>query len=95
MGELSVWHWLVVAAVVVVLFGSRKLPDAARSIGRSLRIFKSEMRELRDDEQPNAQARQTVIEGGTVTPGPGPATGPVADPATAGPASGTPEEQPK
>lgn len=49
MGELSPWHWLIVAVVVLVLFGSKKLPDAARSLGRSLRIFKSEVSSLRDD----------------------------------------------
>lgn len=40
------WHWLVLAVVVVVLFGAKKLPDAALSVGKSLRIFKSEIREL-------------------------------------------------
>jgi sec-independent protein translocase protein TatA len=40
------WHWLVLAVVVVVLFGAKKLPDAAQSVGKSLRIFKSEIREL-------------------------------------------------
>jgi sec-independent protein translocase protein TatA len=49
MGELSPWHLLILAAVFVVLFGSRKLPDAARSIGRSMRIFKAETKGLRED----------------------------------------------
>jgi sec-independent protein translocase protein TatA len=40
---------LIIATVILVLFGSRKLPDAARSMGRSLRIFKSEVRELHND----------------------------------------------
>ncbi|MEU7815271.1 Sec-independent protein translocase subunit TatA [Pseudonocardia sp. NPDC049154] len=44
MGELSVWHWLVVIGVFVLLFGARKLPDAARSLGRSARILKAELR---------------------------------------------------
>jgi sec-independent protein translocase protein TatA len=44
MGELSVWHWLVVIAVFVLLFGARKLPDAARSLGRSARILRAELR---------------------------------------------------
>jgi len=62
-GELSIWHWLVVAAVVMLLFGYQKLPDAARSIGRSLRIFKSEMRGLQDDAAHTTPARPPVIEG--------------------------------
>lgn len=44
MGELSPWHWAIVIIVLVVLFGSRRLPDAARSLGRSARILKSELR---------------------------------------------------
>nr|WP_207386771.1 Sec-independent protein translocase subunit TatA [Frankia sp. Cppng1_Ct_nod] len=49
LGEFGPWHLLIVAVVFVLLFGSRKLPDAARSLGRSLRIFKAEIHGLRDD----------------------------------------------
>ena len=42
-------HWAVLAVVVILLFGAKKLPDAARSLGASLRIFKSEMGELQND----------------------------------------------
>lgn len=41
---------LIVALVVIVLFGSNKLPDVARSIGRSMRIFKSEIKEMNKDQ---------------------------------------------
>jgi sec-independent protein translocase protein TatA len=44
MGELSPWHWAIVIIVLVVLFGARRLPDAARSLGRSARILKTELR---------------------------------------------------
>lgn len=43
--------WLLVILVVVVLFGAKRLPDSARSLGRSLRIFKSEIKELNKDEK--------------------------------------------
>ncbi|KAA2252696.1 twin-arginine translocase TatA/TatE family subunit [Solihabitans fulvus] len=43
MGGLSPVHWLIVLVVVLILFGAKRLPDAARGVGRSLRIFKSEM----------------------------------------------------
>jgi sec-independent protein translocase protein TatA len=57
MGELSPWHLLILAAVFVILFGSRKLPDAARSIGRSMRILRAETSKgLHDDEEAD-QAR--------------------------------------
>jgi len=56
MGGLSPWHWLILLAVVVVLFGAKKLPDAARSLGKSMRIFKSEIRELQNDGKAEAVA---------------------------------------
>lgn len=46
MGAMSWWHWLIVLVVVLLLFGSKKLPDAARGLGQSLRIFKSEVQEM-------------------------------------------------
>lgn len=56
MGSLSPWHWAILLIVVVVLFGSKKLPDAARSLGKSLRIFKSEVRELQNENRTEAPA---------------------------------------
>ncbi|GAA1920638.1 Sec-independent protein translocase subunit TatA [Streptantibioticus ferralitis] len=47
---LEPWHIILVVLVFVLLFGSRKLPDAARGIGKSLRILKSETRALREDD---------------------------------------------
>lgn len=43
MGGLSAWHWLIVIGAFVLLFGAQKLPDAARSLGRSTRILKAEL----------------------------------------------------
>jgi len=48
----SPWKVLIIAFVVLVLFGSKKLPDAARSLGRSMRILKAEVSNLHDDEKP-------------------------------------------
>jgi sec-independent protein translocase protein TatA len=53
-GSLSPWHWAIIAILVVVLFGAKKLPDAARSLGKSMRIFKSEMREMQSDGKADA-----------------------------------------
>ena len=47
----SWWHWVVLAIVVAALFFSNKLPDAARSLGRSLRIFKTEIKGMKEDDQ--------------------------------------------
>jgi sec-independent protein translocase protein TatA len=50
MNSLKPWHLLVLAIVFLILFGSKRLPDSARSLGRSLRIFKSEVQEMNKDE---------------------------------------------
>ncbi|HEV2891166.1 MAG TPA: Sec-independent protein translocase subunit TatA [Frankiaceae bacterium] len=51
-----------ILAVLVLLFGSKKLPDAARSLGRSMRIFKSETKGLRSDERGALTAAETEEE---------------------------------
>jgi sec-independent protein translocase protein TatA len=48
----SPWKILIVAVVLIVLFGSKKLPDAARSLGKSMRILKAEASTLHQDEPP-------------------------------------------
>ncbi|WP_280263190.1 Sec-independent protein translocase subunit TatA [Nocardia wallacei] len=65
MGSLSPTHWIIIAVLVLVLFGAKRLPDAARGLGRSLRIFKSEMSEMQSDgekksEQPAKPATQEL-----------------------------------
>ena len=56
----SPWKILIVALVIIVLFGSKKLPSAARSLGQSMRILKKEVQGLHEDEPesrpPDAQA---------------------------------------
>lgn len=62
-------HLLILAVLIVVLFGWKKLPDAARSVGRSMRIFKSEMGEMKTDgkeSKPSPAASETVA--GKVAP---------------------------
>jgi sec-independent protein translocase protein TatA len=46
----SPWKILIVAVVLIVLFGSKKLPHAARSLGQSMRILKREVQGLHEDE---------------------------------------------
>jgi len=68
----SPWKILIIAVVILVLFGSKKLPDAARSLGKSMRILKTEVSTLHDDddEQP---ASHTATISPTVVAGPAPA----------------------
>jgi len=62
MGELSWWHWLIVVLVFVLLFGSKRLPDAARALGKSMRILKTEVKGLHDDDEaPAAAAPATAL----------------------------------
>jgi sec-independent protein translocase protein TatA len=53
MGELSPWHWAIIIGVAVLLFGAKRLPDAARSLGRSARILRAELRPGSEDDKPS------------------------------------------
>ncbi|WAL63310.1 Sec-independent protein translocase subunit TatA [Amycolatopsis cynarae] len=56
---LQPWHLIVLVLIVVLLFGAKRLPDAARSIGKSMKIFKAETKDLRDgDSAESHDARQ-------------------------------------
>ncbi|MEV8392943.1 Sec-independent protein translocase subunit TatA [Streptomyces sp. NPDC056650] len=46
---LEPWHLLIVAIVIIVLFGSKRLPDAARAVGKSMRILKSETKAMGEE----------------------------------------------
>lgn len=52
MGMLKPWHVIVLVAVVLLIFGAQRLPDLARSVGQSLKIFKSEVKDLTSDDAP-------------------------------------------
>jgi sec-independent protein translocase protein TatA len=59
MGLESPSHWLIVAVVVLVLFGYKKLPEMSRSVGRSLRIFKTEMKGMSEDDSVREATAET------------------------------------
>ncbi len=67
-------EWLVILAIVILVFGAAKLPDLARGTGQALRIFKSETKGLKDDDdkdEPTPPAPTPAAEispPGTVTP---------------------------
>jgi|tagenome__1003787_1003787.scaffolds.fasta_scaffold20725494_2 sec-independent protein translocase protein TatA len=58
MGSLGGWEIVILLVVVVALFGAKRLPDMARSIGQSARVFKGEMKGLRDDEKDGVNSRE-------------------------------------
>lgn len=71
--------WIVLAVVALALFGYKRLPDASRSLGRSLRIFKSEMKGMStDDEEREAAARAKAADAAPVDPATGTPTAPAA-----------------
>ena len=53
---------LIIAVLVMVLFGARRLPDSARALGRSMRIFKAETKGMRDDDIVAAPAELTGVD---------------------------------
>ena len=49
MGRPGTWQIVILLVIILLLFGAKRLPDAARGLGRSLRIFKAETKGLADD----------------------------------------------
>lgn len=67
MPNLKGWEWLIIVALILLLFGAKRLPDAARGLGRSMRIFKAETKGLVDDAK--GAAAGTDGDAPTATPG--------------------------
>jgi len=81
MGAVRPWHIIVLVVVLILLFGAKRLPDAARSLGRSLRIIKAETKGLADDDvdaKAEAQSGRQPLSGSIDDSKPSPK--PVVDP---------------
>jgi sec-independent protein translocase protein TatA len=83
MGNFKGWEILVILVLLLLLFGAKRLPDAARGLGRSLRIFKAEVKEMRDDDDAKAEpvrreppVTPPTLESGTSTASETPARAP-------------------
>lgn len=50
MGNIGTWQLVIIAAIVLLLFGAKRMPEMARGLGRSLKIFKAETKGLIDDD---------------------------------------------
>jgi sec-independent protein translocase protein TatA len=64
-------HLIFVGLIIIVLFGSRKLPDAARGIGQAMRIFKTEVKAMQNEDaprRPTAEPVEPPLEGKVVPP---------------------------
>lgn len=82
--NLTGWHLLIVLAVILLLFGAAKLPALAKSMGQSARVFKGEMKAMKDDDK--------TVDGATTTASTVPAPTPAAE--VRSEAAGTPESKP-
>ena len=78
MGAIRPWHIAVLVGVLILLFGAKKLPDAARSLGRSMRILKAETKGLQEDgkdkdglaEKADAQVTEQKLADSQASPAP-------------------------
>ena len=59
MGSFSIWHWLVVLVIVLLVFGTKRLTSGAKDVGNAVKEFKKGMR---DDEKPAQLSDQTKRE---------------------------------
>ena len=65
MGTFSIGHWLVILAVVVLLFGAKKIPELAKGVGQGIKDLK---KAIKEDEQANLEKVEAKPETTTVTP---------------------------
>jgi sec-independent protein translocase protein TatA len=70
--NLTGWHFLIILVVVLLLFGAPKLPGLARSLGQSMKIFKSEIKSDKVDPDPDAptQPARSVNDDSATASGP-------------------------
>lgn len=63
------WQWLIILAIVLLLFGATRLPKLAKSLGQSARIFKSEVKTMNDDPHPSGgSGERPAVEGEVMDP---------------------------
>ncbi|HVZ44629.1 MAG TPA: Sec-independent protein translocase subunit TatA [Ramlibacter sp.] len=60
MGSISIWHWLIVLLIVVLVFGTKKLKNIGQDLGGAVKGFKDGMREGSTPEQPTPPSQQVT-----------------------------------
>lgn len=53
------WFWIVVLVVIILLFGATRLPNVAKSVGQSMRVFRREVKGLQDDVKSDKAEAET------------------------------------
>lgn len=59
---LTGWHLLILLAVILLLFGAAKLPALAKSVGQSARVFRGEMKAMKDDDAQDAATERAQVQ---------------------------------
>jgi sec-independent protein translocase protein TatA len=65
-GTFSIWHWLIVLLVVVLVFGTKKLSSLGSDLGKAVKGFKEGMKEAADEETKTAETATPKISGQTI-----------------------------
>ncbi len=60
LGNLQGWHLIIILVVILLLFGAPKLPGLAKSLGQSMRIFRGEVKQMKDENAPAAASTTTT-----------------------------------
>jgi sec-independent protein translocase protein TatA len=69
MGRIGPTEIIIIAVLIIVIFGWKRLPDAARSLGRSARVFKSEVDEMKkENEASKSEASTTTVRSEPIEP---------------------------
>lgn len=76
MAGLTGWHLVALLVIILLLFGAAKLPALAKSMGQSARVFKGEMKAMREDDVPAKPNTASDVSTPPVTPDNGPSAGP-------------------
>lgn len=82
-GPFGVWEILIILVVVLLVFGPRRLPEMAKGLGQSVRAFRKEMRDIKQDldldDKPRAPSSYQAAPAPAPTSTPEPAAAPVSD----------------
>ncbi len=68
LGGLTGWHLLALVIIILLLFGAAKLPALAKSVGQSARVFKGEMKAMKEDDAASAPKVESIQAPPTVAP---------------------------
>lgn len=68
MGTFSIWHWLIVLAIILIIFGAKKLRHIGSDLGGAIKDFKKSMKEDDDKAKQDAAGQESKVTEGKATP---------------------------